>query len=143
MNAEIGCGAFEEYGREWHGPPPNPLPAPRPASTTLRPPTRKILCTCSSTKKNNKRTPAEGEAVLNLDAEDFGNFLVHPLLTKADLPSGKFLFRREGTALNVELGRATFTGVWQGEPVVMEACQPERCVLFCGLRVLMDCFEEG
>ncbi|CAM9202634.1 unnamed protein product [Ectocarpus sp. 6 AP-2014] len=72
------------------------------------------------------KCPAEGEALIELDAQDFGNFLVHPLLTTADLPSGKFDFRREGTALDVERGRATFTGIWQGQPVVMEACQPDR-----------------
>ncbi|CAM9352020.1 unnamed protein product, partial [Ectocarpus fasciculatus] len=72
------------------------------------------------------KCPAEGEALIELDAQDFGNFLVHPLLTTADLPSGKFDFRREGTALDIERGRATFTGIWQGQPVVMEACQPDR-----------------
>ena len=81
--------------------------------------------------------------MINLDAEDFGNFLVHPLLTKADLPSGEFHFRREGTSLNVELGRATFTGVWQGEPVVMEACQPERCVYVCVLFVCNVVMHKG
>lgn len=72
------------------------------------------------------RCPALGHAVLDLDAQDFGNFLVHPLLAKADLASGKFEFRREGTALDIDIGRATFTGVWHGQPVVMEACQPVR-----------------
>lgn len=66
--------------------------------------------------------------MIELDAVDFGNFLVHPLLEVADLPSGQFEFRREGSALDVDRGRATFTGVWQGQPVVMEACQPERYV---------------
>lgn len=66
--------------------------------------------------------------MLDLNPVDFGNFLVHPLLNTAALPSGEFKFRREGTALDVELGRATFTGVWHGQPVVMEACQPVRCV---------------
>lgn len=47
-------------------------------------------------------------------------------MAKADLPSGDFEFRREGTVLDVDIGRATFTGVWQGQPVVMEACQPDR-----------------
>lgn len=69
--------------------------------------------------------------MIELDAVDFGNFLVHPLLAVADLPSGQFEFRREGAALDIDRGRATFTGVWQGQPVVMEACQPERCV--CGI----------
>lgn len=76
----------------------------------------------------DKRCPAEGRAVLNLDTQDFGNFLVHPLMATADLPSGMFEFRREGTVLEVATGRATFTGVWHGQPVVMEACQPDRCV---------------
>ncbi|CAM9677591.1 unnamed protein product [Scytosiphon promiscuus] len=67
-----------------------------------------------------------GSAVIELNAVDFGNFLVHPLLGVADLPSGQFEFRRDGSALDVDRGRATFTGVWQGKPVVMEACQPDR-----------------
>lgn len=101
----------------------HPSPPPPPNSQlliSLCPEPTKI------TTKILNRCPAEGEAVLNLDAYDFGNFLVHPLLRTADLPSGEFEFRREGTALDVELGRATFTGVWQGQPVVMEACQHER-----------------
>lgn len=74
------------------------------------------------------RCPAVGRAVLDLDAQDFGNFLVHPLMGTAKLSSGEFEFRREGTALDADVGRATFSGVWHGQPVVMEACQPERSV---------------
>lgn len=78
-------------------------------------------------KNKKKRYPAEGQAVLDLDARDFGNFLVHPLMAKADLPSGGFEFLREGTTLDVDGERATFAGVWCGQPVAMEMHQPERC----------------
>lgn len=66
--------------------------------------------------------------MLDLDAQDFGNFLVHPLMGKAALPSGEFEFCKEGAALDIDIECATFTGVWQGQPVFMEVYQPERCV---------------
>ncbi|CAN0216912.1 unnamed protein product [Ascophyllum nodosum] len=74
------------------------------------------------------RCPAEGRAVLSLNAEDFGNFLVHPLMSKADLPSGEFEFQKEGAVLDADNGRTTFAGMWRKQSVVMEACQPERTV---------------
>lgn len=69
-----------------------------------------------------------GRAVLDLNAQDFGNFLVHPMLGTASLPSGDFVFSREGTVLDTDRGRAVFNGMWHDQPVVVEACQPERCV---------------
>lgn len=69
-----------------------------------------------------------GRAVLDLNVQDFGNFLVHPLMGTASLPSGDFVFSREGITLDTDRGRASFTGMWHGQPVVMEACQPQRCV---------------
>lgn len=74
-----------------------------------------------------------GRAVLDLDAQDFGNFLVHPLMSKANLPSGEFEFRSDGAALDIDIGRATFTGVWHGQPVVMETCQPDRWAFRTGI----------
>ncbi|CAM9884862.1 unnamed protein product [Choristocarpus tenellus] len=72
------------------------------------------------------KRPAEGRAILHLDAQDFGNFLVHPLLGVANLRSGQFRFLREGTILEPETGHIKFRGVWQNQLVVLKACQPER-----------------
>ncbi|CAM9233199.1 unnamed protein product [Discosporangium mesarthrocarpum] len=72
------------------------------------------------------KCPAKGRALLSLDAADFGNFLVHPLLRVADLPSGQFRFLRQNTELDPGTGRTIFCGFWHDQPVVMEACQPER-----------------
>lgn len=72
------------------------------------------------------KTPATGIAVLSLSAEDFGNFLVHPLLGVADLPSGPFRFEKDYTSIDPEHGVIFFSGIWHGEHVILEASQPTR-----------------
>jgi hypothetical protein len=70
------------------------------------------------------RNPARGRAVLSLTARDFSNFLVHPLLGVAPLPSGAFTFERDYCTLDPARAAVYFSGVWHGEHVIVEARQP-------------------
>lgn len=58
-----------------------------------------------------------------MQASDFGNFLVHPLLTVASLPSGVFAFERTCCAIDPTRGSVHFSGLWHGQRAIVEARQ--------------------
>jgi hypothetical protein len=69
------------------------------------------------------KVPAKGRAEIVFNAQDWGNFLVHPLVGRATLPLGEFRFSRLGAAVDAERQCASFAGTWRGAEVRMELSQ--------------------
>ncbi|KAJ1490742.1 hypothetical protein T484DRAFT_3298053 [Baffinella frigidus] len=69
------------------------------------------------------KVPARGTAAIVFDPADWGNFLVHELVGKAQLPQGEFRFSRAGASIDAARQCALFSGEWRGEQVQLELSQ--------------------
>lgn len=76
-----------------------------------------------SNQKLVLNTPAEGNAMVALNAFDFGNFITHPLMKPPGLPqvegmvnsSSNLKFLKEGVTVDPSIGAVTFYGSYLGE----------------------------
>lgn len=59
------------------------------------------------------RTPhPSGNAIVVFNAEDFGNFLVHPLISRTVIAGRTFIFNRDGVAIDPNNRVVAFNGTW-------------------------------
>ena len=61
--------------------------------------------------------PAEGDAMVALDGDDFANFITHPLMRPPKLTEGKgkIIFMKEGVKIDVAAGSIAFYLIHDGE----------------------------
>lgn len=64
-----------------------------------------------------------GNAIVVFSAEDFGNFLAHPLIRRTVVAGRSFVFDRQGVVVDPRKRTVAFGGVWGAEKLRIELSQ--------------------
>lgn len=64
--------------------------------------------------------PPSGNAIVVFSAEDFGNFLAHPLIRRTVVAGRSFVFDRQGVVVDPRKRTVAFSGVWGAEKLRIE-----------------------
>ncbi|CAM9214634.1 unnamed protein product [Ectocarpus fasciculatus] len=70
-----------------------------------------------------EQPPPSGNAVVVFSAEDFGNFLAHPLIRRTVVAGRSFVFDRHGVVVDPRKRTVAFGGLWGAEKLRIELSQ--------------------
>lgn len=71
--------------------------------------------------------PPSGDAAVVFNAQDFGNFLAHPLVRRTAIAGRSFVFARKNVLIDPSLRVVEFGGAWGGQRVRVQLTQAAVC----------------